>query len=55
MKIMKNKDIWPDGGVFKEKYGLFFFRFFGTNGYPMAAMKLSLSDVATHFQSSIDL
>ena len=33
----------------------FFFRFFGTNGHPMAAMELSLSDVATNFRSAIDL
>ena len=41
-------------GVFK-KNGPFLFWFFGTNGHPMAAMKLSLSDVATHFRSAIDL
>ena len=32
-----------------------FFRFFGKNGHPIAAVKLSLSDVATHFRSAIDL
>ena len=41
--------------MFKKKYGLFFFRFFGTNGHPIAAVKLSLSDVATNFRSAIDL
>ena len=38
-----------------KKYGLFFFQFFGTNGHPVAAVKLSLSDVATNFRSAIDL
>ena len=55
MTKMQNKDIQPDDGVFEKKYGLFFFQFFGTNGHPMAAMELSLSDVATHFRSAIDL
>ena len=32
-----------------------FFPFFGTNGHPIAAVKLSLSDVATNFRSAIDL
>ena len=55
MKKMQNKDIRPDDGVFEKKYGLFFFRFFGTNGHPVAAVELSLSDVATNFRSAIDL
>ena len=32
-----------------------FFGFFGTNGHPIAAVKLSLGDVATNFRSAIDL
>ena len=52
MKKMKNNDIRLDDGVFEKKYGLFFF---GTNGHPVAAMELSLSDVATNFRSAIDL
>ena len=36
------------------QYGLFF-RFFGTNGHPVAAVEFSLSDVATNFRSAIDL
>jgi len=52
---MKNKDIRPDDGVFKKNMDPFLGGFFGTNGHPMAAMKLSLSDVATHFRSAIDL
>ena len=42
-------------GVFKKKIWTIFFRFFGTNGHPIAAVKLSLSDVATNFRSAIDL
>ena len=56
MKKMKNKDIRLDDGVFeKKKIWTIFFRFFGTNGHPIAAVKLSLSDVATNFRSAIDL
>ena len=54
MQKMKNNDIRPDDGVF-EKNMDYFFRFFGTSGHPIAAVKLSLSDVATNFRSAIDL
>ena len=55
MKRMKNNDIQPDDGVFKKNKWTIFFRFFGTNGHPIAAVELSLSDVATNFRSAIDL
>merc|ERR1712115_234765 len=48
-------NIWPDDGVSKKKKFEYFFRFFGTIGHPIAAVKLSLSDVATNFRSAIDL
>ena len=51
---MKNNDIRSDDGVFEKKMD-FFFRFFGTSGHPVAAVELSLSDVATNFRSAIDL
>jgi len=54
MKKMENNDIQPDDGVFKKNMTSFF-QFFGTNGHPIAAVKLSLSDVATHFRSAVDL
>ena len=54
MKNMENNDIQPDDGVFKKNMD-YVFRFFGTNGHPIAAVKLSLSDVATNFRSAIDL
>ena len=54
MKKMKNNDIRSDDGVFEKKMD-FFFRFFGTSGHPVAAVELSLSDVATNFRSAIDL
>ena len=38
-----------------KKIWTIFFWFLGTNGRPIAAMKLSLSDVATNFRSTIDL
>ena len=49
---------WMSGwmsGVFKKNIWTIFVRFFGTNGHPIAAVKLSLSDVATNFRSAIDL
>ena len=55
MKKIKNNDIQLDDGQLKKKYGPFFFRFFGTNGHPIAAVKLSLGDAATNFRSAIDL
>ena len=55
MKKMRIKDMRLDDGVFKKNMDHFFFRFFGTNGHPIAAVELSLSDVATNFRSAIDL
>ena len=38
-----------------QKKDQLFFRFFGTNEHPIAGVKLSLGDAATHFRSAIDL
>ena len=55
MKKMQNKDIRPDDGVFEKNMDFIFSGFCGTNGHPVAAVELSLSDVATNFRSAIDL